>query len=35
MLATLSGYRITVLGGLAALLAMLMLAAALVGAYPL
>src|SRR5436190_5502848 len=33
--ATLAGYRLTVLGGLALLLAALMLAAALVGAYPL
>src|SRR5947208_5442846 len=32
---TLSGYRLTVLGGLALLLPALMLAAALVGAYPL
>ena len=34
-LATLSGYRLTVFGGLAVLLAALMLVAALVGAYPL
>ena len=33
--ATLAGYRLTMLGGLALLLAALMLAAALVGAYPL
>src|SRR5262245_29837087 len=34
-LATLSGYRITVLGGLTAVLVLLSLGAALVGAYPL